>query len=441
MAKRLRWLRWTLAIAAVVIAAAIAIPFLVPLESFIPRVSAAASSALGQPVAIRELQLHLLPTPRAVALGIRVGKHDEVRIEELQLVPDLVALLQGNRSLSLVRAEKVELKEAALLIPGKMPKSEGAVEVKRFAALDVHLQHSALRLPPFNIEADLGSDLAVRKARFTTRDGAFKLTLDPETEERSGVKVEATRWKLPLAAAPLVFDSLKADGILEGKRLTLPKIEGRLYGGRLAGNARAAWAKGYQVAGKADLNEIDLGPVQQALGKPVQLTGKLAAKSSFSSSARAPELLGNALVLDGPFNVAGGVYRGVDLTKVGDLTGGKGSGGVTQFDELRGILQLRGKQIRVSELCAKSSVLNAGGFVEIAPDQKLGGRMDVALRKTAGIVGIPVVLSGTVQDPSIRPTRGYTVGAVVGTVLLPGVGTALGGSAGGAVSGKAADCK
>src|SRR5947207_15180962 len=112
MAKRLRWLRWTLVIAAVVLVAAIAVPFLVPLGTFIPRVSAYASAAVGQPVTISELQLHLLPTPRAVALGIRVGKRDEVRIEELELVPNLLAVLQGNRSLRLVRAERVQLKEA-----------------------------------------------------------------------------------------------------------------------------------------------------------------------------------------------------------------------------------------------------------------------------------------------------------------------------------------
>ena len=88
-----------------------------------------------------------------------------------------------------------------------------------------------------------------------------------------------------------------------------------------------------------------------------------------------------------------------------------------------------------------SSVLLAGGFVEIAPDEALSGRMDVGLAKTGGFVGVPVALAGTVSDPSVRPTKGYTIGAVVGTVLLPGVGTALGGSAGGAMSGKAANCK
>ena len=73
MAKRRRWLRWTLAILILAVAAALAAPFLVPLDSFVPRVSAHASSAIGQPVTIAELRLHLLPSPRAAAHGIRIG--------------------------------------------------------------------------------------------------------------------------------------------------------------------------------------------------------------------------------------------------------------------------------------------------------------------------------------------------------------------------------
>src|SRR5262245_5805678 len=242
MAKRSRWLRWTLAVSAVVIAAAIVAPFLVPLQGFIPRVSAYASAAIGQPVAIGDMQLHLLPTPRAVARDIRVGKRDEVRVDELQLVPNLLAFLRGERSLRLVRAERVQLKEAALAIPDRMPKSDTPVEVNRIIALDVQLQHSTLRVPPFNIDAELDSPLQVRKARFSSRDGAFRLFVDPDSAERSSVKIEATKWRLPLAAAPLLLDSLKASGTLEGKRLELPSIEVRLYGGRLAGNARVGWA-------------------------------------------------------------------------------------------------------------------------------------------------------------------------------------------------------
>jgi hypothetical protein len=180
MAKRRRWLRWTLAIAAMFLVAAAAAPFLVPLDSFVPRVSAYASAAIGQPVSIAELRLHLLPTPRAAAHGVRIGKHDEVRIEELQIVPELLALLRGERALRLVSAEKVEIKEAALKIIDRMPKGGAPVELRRVVAREVHFQHSALRLPPFNLEADLGENLAIEGVRLESRDGALKVGLDPE---------------------------------------------------------------------------------------------------------------------------------------------------------------------------------------------------------------------------------------------------------------------
>ena len=76
----------------------------------------------------------------------------------------------------------------------------------------------------------------------------------------------------------------------------------------------------------------------------------------------------------------------------------------------------------------------------MAPNQTLTGRLGVSVARTGGFMGVPVSLSGTTQDPVVRPTRGYTIGAVVGTVLFPGVGTALGASAGGALEGRFADC-
>lgn len=436
-----RGVRWLLIVVALVVGAAVAVPFLVPAAKFIPEIAQRASAALGQPVAIAGLRVHLLPTPRLVAEGVRIGKKDEVAIGELEIVPELLSLFSGPRAIRLVRAEKVELKEAALSIPDRMPKGGEPVPVRRVVLLDVRLQHAALKLPPFDVDAQIGPGRELEMARIGTADGALKLLVDPEGAGRAIVKLEAKQWRLPLAEAALVFDSLKADGVLAGKRLELQKIDGRQYGGTLQGSARIDWAKAWQVSGNAVLAGVDLAAVQRALGRDPRLTGKLGANAKFAATAKSPEQLAGALAVDGPFNVADALYRGVDFSKVGDLTGGMGAGGTTRFDELRGVLQLRGKRMRINNLCARSSALRAAGFVDIAPDQTLTGRLDVSVAKTGGFVGVPVALSGTRQDPVVRPTTGYSIGAAVGTVLLPGFGTALGASAGGAIEGKAADCK
>ena len=43
---------------------------------------------------------------------------------------------------------------------------------------------------------------------------------------------------------------------------------------------------------------------------------------------------------------------------------------------------------------------------------------------------MPLDVSGTTADPSVFPTRGAMFGAVAGSVLMPGLGTAVGIKAG-----------
>jgi hypothetical protein len=358
-------------------------------------------------------------------------------VGELEIVPDLLSLLSGPTSVRLVRADKVVVQESALAIPGRMPKSQGgdAVRIRRVEMTDVTLRHSKVKLPPFDVEASLTDDLKVEEAKFHTRDGALHLLVD----RSSKVEIKAKNWKVP-AGTPVVFETLVAHGTLKGDVLDLPSIDGKLYGGTLAGSARADWSKLWQVSGKASLSNVDIVPVQKAMGKPVKLSGRLKTQQAFSSRAKAPEQLANALATDGPFEVLGGSYSGVDLAKVTDLTG-KSASDATQFEEFKGTLQMRGQRVKINELCVRSPKVIAGGNLEIAPDQSLSGKLDVSLAKSGGFVGVPVALSGTTAEPSVRPTKGYMIGAAVGTILLPGIGTSLGASAGSRVEGTSSGCK
>ena len=436
-----RVLTWGLWIGVALVAVTAAVPYLVPLSRFIPPLTELAAQKLGQRVEIGDLQLQLLPTPRAVVRQIRVGRKGEVTLGELEIVPDLLSFASGPRTVRLIRAERVELQEAALLIPAGMPKGQGGGEpllVRRIELREVKLHHSALRLPVLDAEAELGEALQLRRARLAARDGSLQLEVTPQAGGAAAVSLEAKNWTVP-AGVPLVFEALAAQGTLKGSQLDVPKIDGRLYGGRIAGSVRADWTKLWQVSGKASLSGVDLVPVQQALGKPAKISGRLKADAAFASRAKAPAQLGDALSLDGPFEVLGGVYRGVDLSKAGDLTG-KTVDDATQFEELKGRLQLRGKHVKVNDLCVRSPKVVAGGHVEIASDQKLSGRLDVSVAKTGGFVGVPVSLGGTTEDPSIRPTRGYLIGAAIGTVVLPGIGTSIGSSIGSRIEGTSS-CK
>jgi hypothetical protein len=437
-----RVLRWGVLGIAVLIAIAIAVPFLVPVSHFIPELERLAAEKLGRPVSVDDLVLHLFPAPRVVATGISVG-NGQVTIGELEIVPDLMSVVSGPRTIRVISAERVEVQEAALSIPRGMPKAKSGgapIVVHRLLLADVKLTHSKFTLPLFDVDVALGPGLRVEHAWFETRDRNLRLEVQPAPGEGVAMVLTARDWILP-AGAPLLFETLTAEGALKGGELDIGRIEGLLYGGKVAGSAQISWAKQWQLSGKAALAGVDLVAVQQALGKPGKLSGRLKADAAFSSTTKTAGLLREGLVLDGPFEVHGGAYQGVDLTKAGDLTGQPALGDATMFEELRGVLQLRGKQVKLNELCVRSEKVVAGGNVEIAADDRLSGKLDVSVAKTGGFVGVPVSLGGTTAEPSVSPSKGYVIGAAIGTVLLPIIGTTIGSSIGSRIEGTNSNCR
>lgn len=431
-------LRRTLIGGVLAAAIAIAVPFVVPVSTFIPDITRAASEKLGQPVAMEDLRLHLLPTPRVVGSRITVGKKDQVMIGELEIQPDLVSFLAGPRTIRLIRAERVAIDESvfALVAPrGRAKAAQGEpVVVRRLVLNQVRLEHPRVELPLFDVEVEFDDALRMRHARFEARDGSLKLHAQPAGHDATALALTASNWTLPLGA-PLAFDSLVVEGALKREQLELSRVEGLLYGGKLVGSARVEWGSQWLVAGKAQLGGLDLVPVQKALGKPAKLSGRLQADAAFSTRAKAPAQLREALSVDGPFEVFGGVYQGVNLAKAGELAREAAAGDATVFEELKGTVQLRGELLRIHELCMRSPSVVAGGSVEIAADRRLSGKLDLSVAKTGGFVGIPVSLGGTTEAPSVAPSAGYLIGAAIGTVLLPVIGTSIGSSLGGRLDG------
>jgi uncharacterized protein involved in outer membrane biogenesis len=415
-----RALRGSLLGAVLLLAAAAAVPFLLPLSHFIPGLEREAAAKLGQPVAIGDLELHLIPRPKLVARGIRIGRGAEVTIGELEIVPDVGSLVSGPLTVRVIRAAHVEVQESVLRPGRKLPEAgQGRpITVERVVLQDVTLHHATLKPPRFDAEVELGDGLRLVQARVESRDGSMRLLVRPQ----GAFTFTAKNWTLPVGA-PLLFEMVALQGSVKGGELDLSTVEGQLYGGKIAGNLRASFGKQWAVAGNASLAGVDLVPVQHALGKPARLSGKLNAQADFATQP-------DGILLSGPFEVQGGAYQGVDLAKAGDLTGQAALDDATPFEELTGTVEIRGRQVTLNELCVRSPKVVAGGTVLISPEQQLSGKLDVSVAKTGGFVGVPVSLGGTTSEPSYSTSKGYLIGAVIGTVLLPGLGTTLGATAG-----------
>ncbi len=79
---------------------------------------------------------------------------------------------------------------------------------------------------------------------------------------------------------------------------------------------------------------------------------------------------------------------------------------------------------------ASSGTLSAAGDVTISATQNLNGNINVVMSNTHGALGMPLIVGGTLDAPSVTLTRGAMVGAALGTLVMPGAGTAAGAGTG-----------
>lgn len=441
----MRVLRWGLAGALILIVAVIAAPFLVPLKELMPQLGELASMRLGHRVRLDDLRLSLWPTPAAVAHGVRIGKANEILIDEVRLSVAPLSLLDDVPVIDEIRARTVSVNEAGLAIirglsrrAAQAPATKPAGwRVERIVIEDIALLHSTLRLTPFDLALELGESNALTQATLAMRDGSFRLVMRPRDAGDIALEVEAKNWRVPVDSVALKFDSLVAQGRLHGSSLALKPAHARLYGGRLSGDVTLRWGTRWDLRAALDFAGVDVASLQRAFKRPTKLTGRLTARAFMHSRAKRAGALANGLALDAPFRIEQGAFGGVDLSKAAAVSSDEIVGGETRFDEFTGKLSVRGRARRVDEFCARSSTLVAGGNIQVDPQERLSGRLDVSVANTGGLVRVPVRLSGTSSDPVARPSRLMSVGAVIGTLLLPGVGTALGASAANLIEGTA----
>jgi len=436
--RRLRWLILGVSILALMVVAA---PFLVPLKQFTPQLSELISMRLGHPVALSDLRLSLWPTPGATVQGVRIGKASDILVEDVHLTLAPLSLLDDVPVIEEIHARRVKVTEAGLDIVLGLARRDAAagvpqaarssnVQIERVVLEEVELTHRTLQLKPFDVELRLGPGNALRQATFLVRDKTFRLVMTPRGAGEIALDVQAKRWKVPVKTLGLTFESFAAQGVLHGRRLSLKPVRAALYGGRVAGEASLDWSARWDLRTALDIRGVDVAQLQHALRRPVKLSGRLSAQAMLHSRAKTPAALADALALDAPFRVDHGAFGGMDLSKVAIASGDETtSGGETGFEEFTGKLSVRGRMRRVDEFCARSSTLVAGGNVQVDARERLSGRLDVSIANTSGLIRVPVRLSGTSSDPVATPSRMMSVGAIIGTLLLPGVGTAIGASA------------
>ncbi len=431
--KRLKWLGAILGVIVLILAA---IPFLVSLDGYIPEIERQISAKLGAPVKIDSLRLLVLPLPHLSIEGISVGEKPFLEVQKVQVTPRLTSLFSEQKVIREISLRGVVMNQQLIAMASAWASQPGSggpapVRVERIEIRDANIDFTDFKLPQADVDLELTPEGGLAQAKVRADQGRVIGTLVPRGKDFT-LKLSAQNWKLP-AGPPIVLTSLDASGIVNADGLVLSTIDGRLYDGTLAGKLTVGWKKEWTIAGNLDVRQVEAGPMVALFTKETTISGRLIANPTIDMRAPSAPQLADAINVEADFKVENGVLYKVNLAAAPMVLLNKDAmkGGDTRFDEFSGHLSVDPVGYHLTGLDISSGVLKARGELSISPEQELSGRIDVAVKGTSGLLSTPLAVSGTVQDPTLFPTKAALAGAAVGTALLgPGVGTAIGMKAG-----------
>ena len=375
-------------------------------DDFRVRVEKEASAALGVPVSLRAVLVDVWPVPAIALDGLVVQSRPQLTLERVEARPVWSALVQRRLAIATLLIRKATLPQQGIdAVLATMQQRRQSVTPRPQSGEPAPVQW-------------LGGRTVLDEVTWVSPRG-LPTTLDADARwspdglpEKVSIKIVKGAWigtqaLLDRSASGWILDLEIGGGSVTGPlQLQLP------VGGRPS--------QEYVFGGQLETRGVEVS----ALTSPARvLTGKLEASSMLSAKAGSLAGLIDAMQTATRFTVRGATVHGLDLAKAVSSVG-LNRGGQTALDQLSGELNTQGRAAQVSKLVASSGVLTVRGAVSISATRTLGGQVDVAL--VGGVVGVPLALGGTLDAPTVNLSRSALVGAVLGTTVLPGAGTAAG---------------
>ena len=409
-------------------------------DGFRQRVEREASAALGVPVALDRVAVDVWPLPAVALSGISVQSKPPITVERVEVRPQWQPLLQGRLVVSTLLVRRAVLPQQGidgvlLLLQKKKPAAAAAPSPATPASTQP--QTAQLDLLPRHTVLDDVTWISAAGARTTVQaDARFGDDGLPDS-----VALKLLKGNLQGLEASLKREDKKPEtpGAAAGDEWALRidvgggKVEGTLGLKKVPSATPSRPGEELQLNGKLQTRDVEVS----ALTAPSKsLTGLLEASTTLNARAATTSALVEALQSQTTFTVRNAVLQGIDLAKA-VKTVGLSRGGQTPLDTLAGQVHTQGKAAQLTNLVASSGALSATGNVAVSPAKALSGQVSVNLagdskigNAIGGAVGVPLMVGGTLDNPEVTLSRSALLGAAIGTVLMPGVGTGAGANLG-----------
>ena len=383
-------------------------------DDFRVRVASRAGTALGAELKLGRVEADWWPVPALALVEVDVQTRPHLTITRLEARPAVAGLLAGRLELATLLVRGADLPQTGVDDLLARREKEAKASAPAAASQPAESDSAATSVVPQRLVLD----------GVTWRNAAGEATtVDADARLRPDGQPEVLTFKL------LAGQFQGARGRLErklgGYEVNVDHGGGTIRGAFALDRSPAPGTE-WTLKGRFDTAGVELGSLART-----KLTGRLDAATTLSARAPGPGALLGALQTQSRFTVRNAVLHGVDLARA-VKTAGLSRGGETRLVTLAGQVNTRGRAVTLSNLVASSGVLSATGNVTLSPNRALNGRVNVNLGATAvgDAIGVPLLVGGTLDAPELTLTRGAIVGAAVGTLLMPGVGTGAGASMG-----------
>ena len=374
------------------------------------------TAALGVKVTIGALAWKVLPEPVLIIGSVAIASSQPITIKHLTLYPSLSALI--DKKIKIVRADM----EGAVVPQVSLPILFGARAGSSGSAGDDSFENSlALAdIPLLNF--------VFRDVAWISRSG-IAVIYDGEVNFDEGWRPRTAELRRP-GFKPATDLALARQGTEDRWA-----VRANVGGGTLNGNAQLQTLVGgkMQLNGRLKPAGIEVSSALAAVNRRPAVAGKLSGETTYSARGAGVFELAQSLKTVTPFIMGSSKILRFDLDKA-IRTGGRDHAGQTPLDGITGTLETQntpnGMIIGFKSIETKSGALSASGDAKLF-NQRINAEFSVDIVK--GVIGVPLKITGPVNDISVSAPNGAIAGAVVGTALLPGVGTALGARLGAAI--------
>jgi len=380
--------------------AAVALPYVYPLQEYIPQIEQRLAAQMKQPVKIGAISAASIP-PRLNLQNVTVGIEQEVKVASVELNFDLLSLFSETRAIGdavlddvSIKGNQLERFSPSMLLAG----GDKHFPVRHFTLRKVKVVTEELALPNLSGVAELDAQGAFSRVALHSDDEKYSFDLQP-VQGRWQLGVSLKETALPWLPG-VVFSDLNAKGNLGDGEVDFNEIDGHIFKGILLGSAKLNWRKGWQLQGRLEAKLFELDKMFPANG----VEGEMYGEGTFAFSGPRFSQLGESPRLDASFTVKGGNVNAIDMVETARLLSREHMvGGRTRFDDMIGVVQVENHNVHFRQLKILSNMLSANGSFDVGTGGQLSGSFNAEIKMRAG--SNPLTLYGTLAEPKLRAGR------------------------------------